>query len=329
MCEVRSVRPAQNWEWDAIWRECPYSTYFHSRPWAELWRDYNRDAMRPAARLLEFSDGCKALLPFSLQSAGLGIVRVAVSSPEGTTGGWLSRDDLGPQHTQLLTRFMTGHDDIRWRVNAFDPALADLELPGAEPQTTRALPLCEDFDAVFRRWSKGHRSAVKQAQREGVSVRVATGEKDWRDYYDIYQQSLERWGELASSRYGWRLFARLAQQDPGEVKLWIAEADGRLVAGAVCLYAPGHVVYWHGAADADAFSKRPVHLMLFEAIRHACDTGLDWFDFNPSGGNAGVDAFKSHFGTVELAAPVLKKTSRRARWLAWLKGERAQPSLPG
>ena len=176
---------------------------------------------------------------------------------------------------------------------------------------------------MFRRASKGHRSAVKQAEREGVSLRLAFDPKDWREYFEVYQESLARWGDRASSNYTWPLFARLSEQPRDDVKLWIAEVDGQFAAGAVCLYAPRHVVYWHGAARAEFFSRRPVQPMIFQAIRHACETGREWFDFNPSGGNQGVDDFKRHFGTVELAAPVLKTASQRARCLAWLRGTRS------
>ena len=317
---VTAIGPAEDAEWDAAWRACPYATYFHSRPWAELWCDSTNGATAPAARRVEFSDGRSAVLPLSEQVAGMGLVRTAISSPGGTCGGWLARDPLSEQHVALLSDIMTEHADLRWRLNAFDPAQVALELPHAESQTTRALPLCEDFDAVFRRASKGHRSAVKQAEREGVSLRLASDEKDWREYFEVYQASLARWGERASSNYGWPLFAALAARPHDEVKLWIAQAEGQLAAGAICLYAPRHVVYWHGAARAEHFSRRPVQPMIFQAIRHACETGREWFDFNPSGGNQGVDDFKRHFGTVELPAPVLKTASRKARWLARLRG---------
>jgi CelD/BcsL family acetyltransferase involved in cellulose biosynthesis len=320
---VTALRAAADAEWDATWSGSPYATYFQSRPWAELWRDYTGGATAPAPRWVEFSDGRTALLPLSEQVAGMGLVRTAISSPGGTGGGWLSRDVLGERHVELLTSILTRHTDLRWRVNAFDPAQAALELPHSEPQTTRALPLCEDFDAVFRRASKGHRSAVKQAEREGVSLRLAFDPKDWREYFEVYQESLARWGDRASSNYTWPLFARLSEQPRDDVKLWIAEVEGQFAAGAVCLYAPRHVVYWHGAARAEFFSRRPVQPMIFQAIRHACETGREWFDFNPSGGNQGVDDFKRHFGTVELAAPVLKTASQRARCLAWLRGTRS------
>lgn len=276
--------------------------------------------MAPAARWVEFSDGRVALLPLSEQVSAMGLVRTVVSSPGGTMGGWLARDPLTTRQAELLRDLLTRHTDLRWRINAFDPAQAELGPSQAAPQTTRALPLCEDFDAVFRRASKGHRSAVKQAEREGVSLRLAVDEKDWREYFEVYRASIERWGERASSNYGWSLFAGLSRQPGDDVKLWIAEADGQLVAGAICLYAPRHVAYWHGAARSEFFSRRPVQPLIFQAIRHACETGREWFDFNPSGGNQGVDDFKRHFGTLELAAPVLKTASRRAHWLARIKG---------
>ncbi len=42
-----------------------YSTYFHSSEWAEIWSKYTKRKMGLAPFLVLFSDGKKALLPFS------------------------------------------------------------------------------------------------------------------------------------------------------------------------------------------------------------------------------------------------------------------------
>ena len=62
---IVSVRPASISEWDMIWHECEYSTYFHSREWAEIWSKYTKRKMFLTPFLVSFSDGKKALLPFS------------------------------------------------------------------------------------------------------------------------------------------------------------------------------------------------------------------------------------------------------------------------
>ena len=62
---IKSVRSATINEWDIIWRDCNYSTFFHSVEWAEIWSKYMRGKMTLAPSLVLFSDGKKALLPFS------------------------------------------------------------------------------------------------------------------------------------------------------------------------------------------------------------------------------------------------------------------------
>ena len=37
---IRRVSPAGPGLWDAVWVECPYATYFHSREWSSVWSAY-------------------------------------------------------------------------------------------------------------------------------------------------------------------------------------------------------------------------------------------------------------------------------------------------
>lgn len=72
--------------------------------------------------------------------------------------------------------------------------------------------------------------------------------------------------------------------------------DGQTVAGAVCLSARRVVVYWHGAMLESHEEHGPVQILRLDEIRHHCAAGMEWFDFNPSGGQEGVRKFKSSFG---------------------------------
>ena len=95
--------------------------------------------------------------------------------------------------------------------------------------------------------------------------------------------------------------------------LWLARAQGKVVAGALCLHARRHVAYWHGAALEEFFPLRPVHLLMRESMRDAARRGRNWYDFNPSGGLPGVARFKRGFGARPLRVPVVRMRSRRAR----------------
>jgi len=307
MLTIESVRMAKDAEWDAFYEATPHATYFHSREWTELWDRATRGRLQSWPRLVTFVDGVRAVLPMSVGLGARGLVRSYHSTVVGGYGGWLSEQPLSDEHAETLTHYLGhGFGRLDWRVNPYDEQALETRVVPREYDETLALDLRPGFKTVHRRWSKGHRAAVSQAAREGVTVRLANSTDDWTNYYTVYQDSLARWKKRATSRHPRALFEELGKLTSPKVKLWVAETCGIFVAGAVCLYAKNNVSYWHSAALDSQFPRRPVHLLLFEAIQDACSKGLDWFDFNPSGGNEGVDGFKRGFGAEGLPSPVVR-----------------------
>ena len=313
MLEISQVRTATNDEWDHLWLNCSYSTYFHSRVWAEVWKEYSSQAIKPDPRMVIFNDGKKALLPLSFRSALKGFIKFHLSSPAGTYGGWISSEELKREHAILLAEYlMQNIKNLSWRINPFQPNISDLELLVAKEEKTQALNLESGFESLWVRWKQGKESLIRniqKAKKHGVVIRASTAIEEWRQYYDIYQDSLRRWGKSASSHYDWELFNILHQKKSPYVKLWLAWHKERIVAGVLCLYATRHVVYWHGAALEAFFKLRPVNLLLAEAIKHSCEKLYTWFDFNPSGGHEGVWRFKKSYSPLELESPMVLKSS--------------------
>jgi hypothetical protein len=302
---IEEVRPAGDREWDAVWARCDYATYFHSREWAELWQEYSNGRLRPDARVVTFSDRIRALLPLSVERVGRwGTGTRHRSSPAGTYGGWLSDEPLGESHAALLSRYLLELPGLVWRLNPFDALGAHVGPCSARPDHTRALRLAAGFDALVAGWSKGHRAAARKARREGVSIAAASSLDDWRSYYEIYRGALGRWRSPTSS-YRWSLFEQLHARRSAHATLWLARRGGDLLAGALVFSAKRHMAYWHGCSQRDAERLRPVQLLMHEVVRSACRDGYAVFDFNPSGGHAGVDSFKKGFGADSLPSPVV------------------------
>jgi hypothetical protein len=328
-----TARAATASEWDAVFAACEHATFFHSRDWAEVWQRYTRGQLEPAAWSLSFSDGSTAILPACRTRLRRGLTSRYISSPADTYGGWLSTHELTGEHRELLVAHMRRQmPNLSLRVNPFDPSMTKVKFGLVVHDNTHVLRLTGDMKAIERRFSKGHRAAIRAARKNGVTISLATELEDWRRYYSAYEDSLRRWGPRATSRYTWGLFDQFFRLASPRVRLWIAERDGELLAGALCFYARSHVDWWHGAAFESAFHLRPVNLLIAEVIREASQRGYSWFDFNPSGGHAGVEKFKRHFGATPLAAPVIRTATswRRAgrkvntvkhvvaRNLAWL-----------
>jgi len=319
---ITNIREAISPEWDKTWRDCGYSTYFHSREWAEIWAEYTGGIISPFPVFIDFSDRKKALLPFSAVKILRGFSRKYISSPAGTYGGWISSDDLSADHAGLMLEYVFSRSkNLEWRVNPYDPHIEVLSgLKGAVNGHTRVMELEEGFEPVCKKWSKGHYSAAKKADREGVVVRISEDMRQWKEYFEAYKESIERWGEKTTSKYKWDLFESLFRRCSENIKLWTAEYGGKVIAGALCFYAGAHVVYWHGAARAEYFKLRPVNLIIYEAVKHACENGFRWFDLNPSGGHEKVEDFKKHFGSIEKPCPVIIRKSSIYKLLEKIQG---------
>jgi hypothetical protein len=321
---IASVRPASLSEWDLIWRECNYSTYFHSREWAEIWSKYTKRKMFLTPFFVSFSDGKKALLPFSCLKRGglapilMGTTRLYLSSPECTYGGWISADKLDHNHAVLLLNLIEKKfNNLFWRLNPYDDIALKSGIKISDEGETHAINLERGFDVIASNMSKGHRSAVKQATRNGVSVRISSSIEDWLNYYQVYETSVSRWGNrLLGDKYSWELFHEIFIRNSPNVELWLSIYHDRVISGALCFHSKRHYVHWHGASLETYFNLRPVNLLLYEVIKNACEKGYTWFDFNPSATLEGVKAFKERFGAQALKCPIVRLEPRNMRTVA-------------
>jgi CelD/BcsL family acetyltransferase involved in cellulose biosynthesis len=311
-----TVRAATPQEWDDAWSSCEYATFFHSREWAAIWESYSGGKLRPEPLHVTLPDGTTAILPLARERRAMGLLVRTHSSPVGTYGGWLSAAPLAAANARGLAQLLHGMPNLYWRLNPFDPSIVSVELPGVRTDTTHAIDLSGGADAVEQKWKTKHSSHlrnVRKAERAEISVEMAQDEQAWNDYFGVYRGSVERWGESASSVYRRDLFDRMFAQKSKHTALWVARADGRVVAGALCFYASQHAVYWHGAASESHFEARPVNLLMATIVRDACKRGMRWFDLNPSGGHEGVERFKRSIGAQRCECPVVTTTTALMR----------------
>jgi hypothetical protein len=214
-----------------------------------------------------------------------------------------------------------------WRENPYDPHLPRIEIPGAVDEHSRIIDLRLGLDAIYEQTTHAHKKALRKAEREGVRVRPAESQEDWRAYFDLYLASLERWRrggpeKRTHGRYEWGLFHAVAGRRSPHEKLWLAIHRDEIIAGILCFYWGEHMVTWHAAALAERFDVRPNNALYWEILRDAAARGFRWFDFNPSGGYGGVVSFKDNFGGELRRARVVDRRPWPARLASRLRGGR-------
>jgi CelD/BcsL family acetyltransferase involved in cellulose biosynthesis len=162
------------------------------------------------------------------------------------------------------------------------------------------LALSSDAPAVFETFKRTQvRQCVAKAMRDGVTVRRGDSLADLRMFYELQVQTRRRLGvPVQPLRFFERLWGDVLARGLGFVML--ADLAGEPVAGAVFLTWNGTIIYKYSASEPRAWPARPNHLVLWTAIRWACDNGFHTFDFGRTDlDTPGLRAFKSGWGTCE------------------------------
>ena len=291
------IRKASPQEWDYMVEQDTCALFSQSRIWFEIWGRYLHN--NHEARFIEFEDGVKILLPLAFDIDFRGLVKNYVSSPNGI-GGYVSTTDLGEKHKRCLDKIILSIKPLLLNDNPFRKSSL-LDVSTISNDFTQAINLTIGFDAILKKWTKGHYSAAKKAMKSGLVIRNASGIDEWREYFTVYQDSILRWGDKTTSNYRWELFEDFyCNNKDDKIRLWIATYDDKIVSGALCFYHNKHISYWHSAGLKDYFHLNAGHLLQYEIISDACSKGFTWYDFNSSGGHESVVKFKSGFGAERI-----------------------------
>jgi hypothetical protein len=208
---ITSIQCATTEQWNYFTAHCNHATYFHTAEWAELWHRYTNGRLKPAAKLISFGDGVQALLPMSASTEARGLIQQYSSSSTGKYGGWLSDQSLTKSHSEALWAYVSKLN-ILLRQNPYDLTLRLLDVPWNKIDFTQVLDLTKGFDDVIQGWSKGHYSAAQKSRRDGVEVVTASTLAEWNEYFEVYLDSLKRWGNSSQSRYDRALFEQMFHQ---------------------------------------------------------------------------------------------------------------------
>lgn len=299
--------------WEELAAAHPAATFYHSPRWHELVTGAY-PGYATATLGFTFDDGSRAVLPLIRTKKG-GLLRGKArlkSSVFGGYGGILAEPgEAAARQVDLYRHLASQRATIALDMNPFldrSPALPP-EFTTRQ-DFTQALALTTDEAALQRGLNRGAKSNLNQARKQGVTVRQAAADSDRQRYYGLYRDTLKRWGDKALFTYPEDFFHAVFSHAGPHVKVWLAEKDSAIIAGAVIFYWNRIASYWHGASRQDFFSCYPNNMLHMEIIRHAAAAGFAHYDFGPSGGQEGVARFKRSFGAAELPFEVAHRRCR-------------------
>ena len=297
---VITIDPATDPRWDRYVERHPDACAYHLGDWERVLRGaYGFKPLYLA--VVGGGGGLAGALP-TMSSAGLVTGRrlrsLPVVPPVDPLGS--SDDDV---HA-LISAACDAADERRsaWVMHARGPAYADLV-----PRVTRdvsghptwILRLPRDPDELMQSWKRSSNNlyrSIRKTFKNGVTIREASSAQDLKRLYRLYVVTLRRHHALPRAYrqfvLDWQLLG-----PRGAAKIFLAEHDGRLIAGALFHGFGRDADLLYNGSDPAYFDLRPNHALYWRAINWAIEEGREQFDFGQARPDHSLARFKAQWGT--------------------------------
>jgi FemAB-related protein (PEP-CTERM system-associated) len=171
-----------------------------------------------------------------------------------------------------------------------------------EKYCTLVLPLSAGPNVLWERFEGRTRRAVRKALKSGL--RVETGHHLRAVFADVMSRHMR---DLGTPFHRARFYQSIAEELPGQSEILMARLGDRYV-GGILVVACQRTVYWlYGAALRAYKGVAATSLLIWEAIRWACERGMAYFDFGRSRWGSGTFVFKQQWRA--LPAPLFYEYS--------------------
>ena len=178
--------------------------------------------------------------------------------------------------------------------------LLELGFTNALSQTW-VIDLRPGIDALWSSMAGRARTAIRKAEKSGVTTRPAGRPGDLDIYYAMHCETYGRTGAPPHPRAYfeaiWRDFLT-----SGLARIWFAEHAGGIVAAENFGVYKRAAIYWTGASRREGLAVEANSALQWAAIRWMADAGIEWYETGeafpqaPGGKDRGLNDFKKSFG---------------------------------
>ncbi len=175
-----------------------------------------------------------------------------------------------------------------FRSQGFVPVGKDDGFEGTQPKFVFRLDIRPDIDELFANLHSKTRYNIRYARKKGVTVRHMNGKGELRDFYKILKETAERDGFLIR---GYEYFSWIydAMADSGKAVFYMAEYEGKPIAGTLATYCGDKCWYLYGASSNRHRKVMPNYLLQWTMIEEAKERGCAVYDFRGVSGDISED----------------------------------------
>ncbi len=159
---------------------------------------------------------------------------------------------------------------------------------GVQPTYVFRLDISPDEEELLTQMASKTRYNIRLAKRRGVTVRESADKKDLESFYQILLETAERDKFLIRGyRYFEEIWEQLVQHNLG--RLFMAEYQGRDIAGTLAFILGNKVWYIYGASSNEFRNVMPNYLLQWTMIKWGRDRGCSLYDFRGVSGDLSED----------------------------------------
>lgn len=142
------------------------------------------------------------------------------------------------------------------------------------------------------------RSEARRAPRAGMRLEREIDEPRFEEWIAMYHSRMSQLGTAAFPASFLRAIREIAVP-AGAAEIWWVAAGERVVGAVIFLVSRGGAEYYLSAFREDTRASYPSTFLLLHAFDELHARGVSWFNWQGSGGNAGVVRFKARWGAVD------------------------------
>jgi lipid II:glycine glycyltransferase (peptidoglycan interpeptide bridge formation enzyme) len=178
-----------------------------------------------------------------------------------------------------------------------------------QPRSTVVLDLAPSLPDLMGGLSKGHRADLKRAEREGVTVRVASDLAETQTLHDM----LRAVGTRKTFGFHSAAYFRVLLESFGDAaRLLIAERDAAPIGAALVLEWAGQGTYLAAGSNAEGLEHRAAHALQWQAINWARQRGArSWDHFGIADARGQIELAAA--SGADRATPEMERLEAAAR----------------
>ena len=299
--------------WRRLLKEDKTATFFQTPEWHGLASQFF--GTETTVKIFTFGNKT-ALLPLQKKNGFFGSF---YSSPFGTYNSLLVDHHLEVDEINHIKKQLVNTNLV---LTSSPFTQNPIQIGNAKALSTKVIELDQiNSENPSLSWNRNHRRKLNEGLQNNIKIRLAESENDIHYYYLLYQKLSAEWGSAARVLYPEKLFTLLwsSLKKSNKMKIWIAEKEGKIVAGRICFYHGFHAVEWHAASTGEFQKKGVNHLLINTILGDAKKNGFQIYDFNPNPGLSQVDHFKMGFHPKILTFSTSMNFQKLYAWIHRLR----------